>query len=120
MNNSKIIGKKTMFAAVVVAALTAGSASADETPPGANNAHTPGTTPTSTTLMGQNFTKGCVRFYVNGQRDVQAGKSSNFGTVAANKQFMASVYQNGCGGAAVKNVWFKTSGAQATNWWTIR
>ncbi|MEQ6349214.1 hypothetical protein [Ralstonia pseudosolanacearum] len=60
-------------------------------------------------LTGQNATKGCVRFYVNGQQDVAAGQTKYLGGVPNDKQFMASVFPNACGGTASRNVWITTN-----------
>lgn len=118
MNSGKIIGVQAVVCAVAAAAaLAAGAARADEIQPGANSSHTPNFGSATVALTGRNYTKGCVRLYVNGQHDVQAGQPFNFGSVAANHRFTASVFPKGCGGAALKTVLFTTS--KPKNWWSI-
>ncbi|MCL9844318.1 hypothetical protein [Ralstonia solanacearum] len=61
-------------------------------------------------LTGQNATKGCVRFYVNGQHDVAAGQTKYLGGVSNDTPFMASVFPGPtCGGTASRNVWITTN-----------
>lgn len=121
---NKIINKKAVLvAAAAMAVCIAGSASADEPPPGANQKHTPQLpTPISGRLDGRNNTSGCVRFYVNGQHDVRPGSIVKLGTVTNNQSFRASVFKRACGGAALKTVKFTASGVKPnfTLTWVVK
>ncbi|MCM2263030.1 hypothetical protein MX031_21630, partial [Ralstonia solanacearum] len=95
MNIINTIGKKLAFFSVAATlALTASQAQS--------------VTVTGVDLTGQNYTQGCVRFFVNGQHyDVSAGQSTKVFYVASGSKFMASVFPSGgvCGGTATRNVW---------------
>ncbi len=76
-------------------------------------------------LNGANATGGCVRFFVNGQKDVPAGQTVSLGRVRSDTAFMASVFQKTCGGQAVKNVWLTTASRSADlkngqQTWTVK
>ncbi|RFP09309.1 hypothetical protein D0T24_24285 [Duganella sp. BJB480] len=53
-----------------------------------------------------NNTKGCVRFYINGQQDLASGKAKSLGAVRLNNTYAASVFAGACSGAALKTVSF--------------
>ncbi|MHA6882262.1 hypothetical protein [Ralstonia pseudosolanacearum] len=115
MNTDKMPGKTcVVLVAAAALALIAGPAHAQSVAPRF-----------SLPLMGKNSTTGCVRFYVNGQHDVPAGQTKRFGIVPSAKQFMASVFPNGCGGTAAKNVWFTTTNSPTSveamgQTWTVK
>ncbi|QUP56665.1 hypothetical protein GO998_23780 (plasmid) [Ralstonia syzygii] len=98
MNISKAIGKTSLaLAAATALTLIAGPAHAQL----ARESFT-------LALNGTNATSGCVRFFVNGQKDVPAGQTLSLGRVRSDTAFMASVFEKACGGQAVKNVWLTT------------
>ncbi|QHB56471.1 signal peptidase (plasmid) [Ralstonia solanacearum] len=74
----------------------------------------------SISLVGQNVTGGCVRFYVNGPKDVPARTGKNLGQFKGGQQFTASVFQGACGGTAIKTVRFTVPGKYTTEYWTVQ
>ncbi len=120
---TNIINKKALLLAAAAACI-GGYASA-ETLPGPNMSHTPqqpNATVTTTRLNGYNGTSGCVRFFANGQHDVQPGRTGNLGTVTINKSYMASVFKGACGGAALRNLWLtpRVGSTTTTQVWVVR
>ncbi|MFV8528942.1 signal peptidase [Ralstonia pseudosolanacearum] len=71
-------------------------------------------------LVGENITGGCVRFYVNGQKDVPARTGKKLGQVKGGQQFTASVFKDACGGVAVKTVQFTVPGKYTTEYWKVQ
>ncbi|RFP13194.1 signal peptidase [Duganella sp. BJB488] len=69
----------------------------------------------SASIVGLNATKGCVRFYVNGQQDLTAGKAKNLGPVVLNRSYTASVFSGACGGAATKTVHFTPTNTRTSS-----
>ncbi|MCD9230760.1 hypothetical protein ACPPTR_14365 [Ralstonia pseudosolanacearum] len=109
MNIAKILGKKWWISAAIAAgALATGSAGAEGL-----NLGTAGTP----YLKAYNSTSHCVRFFVNGTKDVPAGKApQSLGTVKPNKQYMASVFSGACGGKALRNIWYTTTSVSQQTW----
>ncbi len=112
MNLSKTLCKKAIFVTFAAAsALAGGSASAQSGP-----IHT------TLFMYNANSANTCVRAYVNGrQYDLNAQREAASTTnVSNNKSYMASVFKGQrCGGAAIKNVWFKV-GKFVVNKWDIK
>ncbi|WP_197339380.1 hypothetical protein [Ralstonia solanacearum] len=106
MKISKTAGKTSAFFAVAATlALMAGQAKS--------------LTLTGVDLTGENYTQGCVRFFVDGQHyDVSAGQSTKVFYVASGSKFMASVFPSGgvCGGTATRNVWYTTDSVPHQTW----
>ncbi|MHA6896128.1 hypothetical protein ACQUJT_18875 [Ralstonia pseudosolanacearum] len=98
MHISKLIHKKSFAFAAAALALIAAPAHAQTAKASF-----------AVKLTGQNATKGCVRFFVNGQQDVAAGQTKYLGAVPNDSQFMASVFPGACGGTASRNVWITTN-----------
>lgn len=115
MNLKKIIVKKSFVLATTAAiALVAGAGNAVAAPVDLVGGG-------QVTLIGLNLTKGCVRFYADGQHDVAAGSEWKSGTVRSGQGFTASVFPSACGGAATKTVRLAvpTTGVTSTIW-TVR
>ncbi len=109
MNRSKIIFKKVFFVTVAAASALAGaSASAGERQG-----------PTTLFVANMRPATTCVRAYINGkQYDLKGQNFAVFArNVSNNKSYMASVFKGQkCGGAAIKNVWFKVGNDSLYQW----
>ncbi|MDC6175934.1 signal peptidase [Ralstonia solanacearum] len=117
-----IINKKAFFLAVAAAgALIAGSGNALAAGgTGIVAGPYPAAPGASISLVGQNVTGGCVRFYINGPQDVPARTAKNLGQFKGGRQFMASVFQGACGGTAIRTVRFTVPGKYTTEYWTVQ
>ncbi|MHA6820639.1 hypothetical protein ACQUKI_03655 [Ralstonia pseudosolanacearum] len=111
MNIANILGKTWWISAAIAAGMLAtGSASAEGLYLGTAGGG-------ARYLKAYNATSHCVRFFVNGTKDVPAGKTpQSLGTVEPNKQYMASVFSGACGGKALRNTWYTTTSAAQQTW----
>lgn len=103
---SKTTGKKSVFFAIAATLALMASQAKSQTITGVD-------------LTGQNYSQGCVRFFVNGHHyDVSAGQSTKVLYVASGSTFMASVFPSGgvCGGTATRNVWYTTNSVTHQTW----
>jgi uncharacterized protein YaiE (UPF0345 family) len=106
MKNNKFFGKKSALYALVVATAALGMASVNTT---AQAAGSIGYAVKQVSLKVNNNTNGCVRAYSSGQQFDIAPHSSRNIPAASSTGYMASVYRYGCGGQALKNVWYTTN-----------
>ena len=93
MRNSGIIGGKTLLALAAAGALIS---SASFAAPAAQNQ----------TLSLGNSSTGCVRFFVEGTRDVGVNSEIYTNYFQFGKRYMVSAFKGKCSGAALKNFWF--------------
>lgn len=114
MNISKAIGKTSLaLAAATALTLIAGPA------------HSQASESFTLTLIGKNATSVCVRFFVNGEKDVPAGQTWELGKVPNGTSFKATVLSKTCGGSAARDVWFTTASRSADvpkgkQTWTVK
>ena len=112
MKNNKFFGKKSALYALVVATAALGMASVNTTAQAGsmNDVRVGGT------LTINNNTNGCVRTYFAGRQiDIQAHRSVNI-TASSARNYMASVYRYGCGGQALRNVWYTRNNNSFQTW----
>jgi hypothetical protein len=114
MKTNKFFGKKSALYALVAATAALGMASVGTTAQASSNvnlAHT-----AITYIHVNNNTNGCVRVYSSGyQMDIPAHKWHSVDAIAG-RSYMASVYKYGCGGAALRNVWYTANNRTGQAW----
>ncbi|HEX7987117.1 MAG TPA: signal peptidase [Duganella sp.] len=122
--NEMLSKTAVVFVIAAAGALIAGSASAAagaEPVARGGGAGQPGAGSVSVNqLLGSNgYRTGCVRFYVQGRQYDVLPQKSFVAQVERNHSYMASVFRGACGGAAVKNVWYRTPSTSSTTWWNV-